>query len=291
MRRLIVGCGYLGARVAQLWQDAGDEVHVVTRSAVRAAEFNDRGLIAHHADVTGGNSIAPLPLCETVVFSVGYERGSSLLIEEVYPQGLANTLAALPVDTGRLVYISSTGVYGPADTGMVNEATVPSPRRAGGRASLAAEQILADHFLGERSLVLRLAGIYGPGRVPYLAALRAGEPLAVPSDGWLNLIHVDDAAAVVVAADHFGATHGIRRGPEVFCVTDGHPVVRRSYYCEVARLIGTAEPTFAPANNSSPAALRSRSSKRIDNSKMRRLLHVSLKYPTYHEGLAMILSG
>ena len=109
-------------------------------------------------------------------------------------------LAALPSDTGRFIYISTTGVYGTAGGEWVDEETPPDPQRDGGRASLAAEQVLAAHPLGARSIILRLAGIYGPGRVPFLDKLRAGEPIPAPSAGYLNLIHVDDAAAVVVAA-------------------------------------------------------------------------------------------
>ena len=81
---------------------------------------------------------------------------------------MRNVLAALPAETGRLIYISTTGVYGPADGDWVDEVTPPDPQREGGRASLAAEQVLAAHPLGQRSVILRLAGIYGPGRVPFI---------------------------------------------------------------------------------------------------------------------------
>ena len=95
--------------------------------------------------------------------------------------------------------------------------------------------VLAAHPLGRRSAILRLGGLYGPGRVPYLDQLRAGESIPAPSVGWLNLIHVDDAATIVVAVDQWLASRESSDAPHVFCVSDGAPVQRRDYYGEVAR--------------------------------------------------------
>ena len=118
------------------------------------------------------SSICPRPKrCCSPLDSIA-QAGNS--IEEVYAGGVRNVLAALPHDTGRFIYISTTGVYGPADGDWVDEETPPDPRRDGGRASLAAEQVLAAHPLGQRGVILRLAGIYGPGRVPFLDKLAGG---------------------------------------------------------------------------------------------------------------------
>ena len=173
MVKLIFGCGYLGARVAQRWREAGHDVSVVTRSRERAAEFERQGYHARVADVTQPKTLADLPAAGTVVFAVGFERGGSQSIETVYAGGVQNVLAALPAATGRLIYISTTGVYGSSGGGWVDEQTPPDPQRDGGRASLAAEQALAKSPWGARSIVLRLAGIYGPGRVPFVELLRA----------------------------------------------------------------------------------------------------------------------
>lgn len=291
MSKLIVGCGYLGTRVAKLWRDANEDVHVITRSAEREREFAAQGLQPIIADVCEMQSLCKLPTVDTVLFAVGYDRNSSQPIEEVYAQGLANVLATLPADTGRVVYISTTGIYGPASGEWVDEQTPTAPERAGGRASLAAEKILIEHPLGKRSVILRLAGIYGPGRIPYLDKLRAGEPLAVPSAGWLNLIHVDDAAAIVLVSEKWAATNPKTDGPEIFCVSDGQPVVRGDYYCEVARLIGAAEPQFVAPEPDTPAAARARSDKRISNRKLMSTIDVKLRYPSYREGLAAILKA
>lgn len=291
MKRLIFGCGYLGRRVARLWHAEGDEVHVVTRSARRADEFSATGWIPHVADVTRVATLDNLPMVETVLFAVGYDRSAGVPIEEVYDTGLANVLARLSLDTGRVIYISSTGVYGPAEGDWVDEQTPVDPQRAGGRACAGAEMTLAAHPLAGRSVIMRLAGIYGPGRVPYLDKLRAGKPLEVPSEGWLNLIHVDDAAAIVALVEAHYRQEPDAEGCEVFNVCDGHPVLRGDYYCEVARQLGTAEPTFILPSAETPAAARARANKRISNRRLAATFAPSFRYPSYREGLAMILAG
>ena len=159
---------------------------------------------------------------------------------------MRNVLAALPSATGRFIYISTTGVYGDAGGDWIDEETPPDPQRDGGRASLAAEQVLAEHPLGKNSVILRLAGIYGPGRIPFRSLLRAGEPIPAASEGFLNLIHVVDAAAVVLAAADARLECSDDR-PRVFCVSDGQPVERGEYYREVARQIGARHRTIRRA--------------------------------------------
>jgi nucleoside-diphosphate-sugar epimerase len=291
MSKLIVGCGYLGRRVANLWRKANETVHVVTRHAEQASEFAVQGLQPVVADVCDPRSLTNLPMIDTVLFSVGHDRKSGQSIDHVYAQGLANVLASLTTETGRVIYISTTGVYGPAGGGWVDEQTPTAPEREGGKASLAAEQILSSHPIGKHSIILRLAGIYGPGRIPYIDKLRSGEPLAVPSEGWLNLIHVEDAAAIVVAVDRWASTNPLSDGPEIFCVSDGQPVIRGDYYREVARLIGATEPTFVGPDPDTPAAQRAHGDKRISNQKLMDTIRPEQKFPNYHAGLAAILSG
>jgi nucleoside-diphosphate-sugar epimerase len=259
----------------------------------------DAGVFSAQADVTkpetlywlkeplkvGGNSP------ESLVYSVGYDRNAGPDIHAVYADGLRNVLAALPSSVERVIYISTTGVYGSAGGEWVDENTPTDPQRDGGKASLAAEQVLAAHPMGKRSIILRLAGIYGPNRIPYIDKLRTGESLAVPSEGWLNLIHVDDAAAIIVAIDKWAAANPITDGPKVFCVSDGHPVVRGDYYREVARLSGAPEPQFVEPDPGSPAAARARSDNRISNHKLLETLNYKFQHPDYRTGLAAILGG
>jgi nucleoside-diphosphate-sugar epimerase len=300
--RIIFGAGYLGLRVGKAWKADGDHTWAVTRDVrnyERVLELGMAGMLTAHGDVTNASSLNWLPtldgMCgaglESVVFAVGYDRSCRASIEEVYAGGLKNVLAALPPWVTRVIYISTTGVYGPHAGEWVDESTPPDPRRDGGRASLAAEQVLAAHPLGRRSVILRLAGLYGPGRVPHLDKLRAGEPLPVPSEGWLNLIHVDDAARIVVAADAWLASTDAAAGPHVFCVSDGAPVRRADYYREAVRLLGAPPPRFTSPPPDSPAAERAAANRRIRNEKMRLTLHVALEFPSYRQGLAAILAS
>lgn len=292
MKRLVVGCGYLGRRVAQRWSDAGDQVAAVTRSGERARALGQAGWLAVEADVLLPHTLETMkdvvPELDSAVYAVGYDRSSSVAIDDVYAGGLQNVLDHLPATTGRVIYISSTGVYGPADGRWVDEQTPPNPRRAGGRASLAAEKVLANHRLGKQSAILRLAGIYGPGRVPHHKPLRAGEPIGAPEQGWLNLIHVADAAAIVVAVDVWLAGRQVADGPHVFCVSDGNPVVRGEYYREAARLIGAPPPRFTMPDDDSPAAARAASDKRVSNEKLCRIIGPKFDFPSYRAGLAQV---
>jgi nucleoside-diphosphate-sugar epimerase len=286
MAKLIFGCGYLGERVAQRWRDNGEDIAVVTRSEARQRELKQRGYSANIADITQPGTLRELPVAETVLFSVGCDRSGNALIEQVYAVGLRNVLAALPAGTKRIIYISTTGVFGPGHGEWVDEQTPPDPRRDGGRASLAAEEVLTAHSLGKNSVVLRLAGIYGPGRIPFIDKLRAGDPIPAPIGGHLNLIHVDDAATAVIAAAQLKE---LDVGPRVYCVSDGHPVERGDFYREVARQIGAQPPTFVPPDAGSPRAMRAESNRRVRNTRMLSELGVKLKYDNYRAGLAAIL--
>lgn len=293
MAKLIFGCGYLGQRVARRWHKNGEHVITVTRSENRAVELGKEGFFTAQADVTRAETLERLrqmDFCQpavgkidTVLFAVGFDRSVGNSIHDVYAEGVKNVLATLPSSVRQFIYISTTGVYGDADGAWVDESTPPDPQRDGGKASLAAEQLL-----GRNGIILRFAGIYGPDRIPYLAKLSAGEPIGAPSKGWLNLIHVDDGAQIVIAAEKWGMAKPQAAGA-VFCVSDGNPVIRGDYYREVARRIGAAEPNFVVPDQGSPAAARASADKRISNAKLVEQLGYEFAYPSYREGLEAIL--
>ncbi|MEO1496757.1 MAG: NAD-dependent epimerase/dehydratase family protein [Planctomycetota bacterium] len=282
-KRLIFGCGYVGERAAALWQEAGDDVFAVTRSEARTTAFREQGWRPIIADVTDPASLNELPEADTVLFAVGYDRSVDASIAEVYAGGVAAVIEALPAGTGRFVYVSSTGVYGDAGGDWVDESTTPNPGRAGGKASLAAERVVAKSRFAANSATLRLAGIYGPDRLPYLKAIKAGEPIAASQTGWLNLIHRDDAAAVVVASAAAEAPPGL------LCVSDGSPPQRSDYYAEVARLLRAPAPRFVDPEPGSPRAARAAADKRVSNQRLVDGLGHRLRYPDYRSGLAAIL--
>lgn len=237
-RRLIVGCGYLGERLAGRWLAGGSQVWGVVRTPARVTRLASAGVEAIIADVASAVPLPPLPEVDTVVWSVGFDRAAAQGYSDVHVGGLGRLLAALP-GRPRVILVSSTGVWGRVDGQVVDEATPPHPDREAGRVLLEAESLLFGHRLGPGT-ALRLAGIYGPGRLPRVDDLRSGAALAADPDSWLNLIHVDDAAAVVMAvADH------VSPGP-LYVVSDGHPVRRRDFYARLASLTGSPPPRWTP---------------------------------------------
>jgi nucleoside-diphosphate-sugar epimerase len=282
-RKIVFGCGYVGHRVAQLWKSVGAQVCVVTRSTERAKSFEADGFETWISDVTDPKTLVGLPEAETVLFSVGYDRKQSQSIVEVYRDGVINTLNALQPSTKRIIYVSSTGVYGDAAGEWVDEQAPAAPSREGGRASLSAEQTLFAHALGSRGIVLRLAGIYGPGRVPNRNDLLAGRPIESNPDGWLNLIHVDDAARVILTAEKLASP------PIIYNVADGNPAPRRAYYEELARLIDAPQPKFNSPGETTSERVRGTTDKRVSNARMLADLQVQLQYPSFREGLAAIV--
>jgi nucleoside-diphosphate-sugar epimerase len=139
--------------------------------------------------------------------------------------------------------------------------------------------------MAAHAVVLRLAGLYGPGRIPRLADLAEGRPIDAPAEGWLNLIHVDDAAQIVLLAEQRAGT------PRTYVVADGHPVQRRDYYAELARLVNAPPPQFVSPPADSPAAQRAASDKRIDPRRMFAELAPVLRYPDFRAGLAAIVAS
>lgn len=284
MAKLILGCGYLGRRVAQVWRADGETVYAVTRTASRAAELEAAGVRPILGEVTEARSLRQLPTATTVLYAIGYDRRAGMAMRQVYVDGLRNALAALPESIDRILYISSTSVYGQSDGGWVDESSPCQPARENGRICLEAETMLRRHRYGSRAVILRLAGLYGPGRIPRRHALLTGEPIAAPRVGWLNLIHVDDAARIVLAAENVSP-------PQLYTVGDGHPPQRHEYYEELARLLQASPPKFIEPPPDSPAAMRAESNKRVSNRRMLAELQIALQYPSYREGLAAIVTA
>jgi nucleoside-diphosphate-sugar epimerase len=266
--KLIIGCGYLGRRVAALWRAQGHSVRALTRN--RPDELRALGIKPVVGDVRKLAELPKLAPAESVLYAVAPDRREGgATAEAVWVEGLANLTRAMQNWPGpaRLLFISSTGVYGQTDGEEVDETAPTCPADESGRVLERAERSL----LG--AIVLRFAGIYGPGRLLRRQALLNGEPIPTDADGWLNLIHVEDGAAAVVAADERGQPGG------TYNVADGRPVRRRDFYARLAELLGAAPPCFVPPT------LPERVNRRISNRRMTAELGMALRYPSYEEGL------
>ncbi|MBI1313955.1 NAD-dependent epimerase/dehydratase family protein [bacterium] len=291
MRRLIVGCGYLGRRVAKRWLDGGDTVLAVTRSEEHAATLRELGIEPLIGDVTQPESLVALPECDTVLHAVGFDRSATASKREVYVDGFRNVLDQMASRCDRFLHISSTSVYGQENGELVDEDSPCEPQHESGQICLEAERLVCERTVsGELSAatILRLAGIYGPQRLlTRVEAIRQKQPLPGNPDAWLNLIHVDDAAEIVLAAARVPKTASILRtaspvSPALFLVSDDLPIQRRTYYETLARLLGVDEVRF---DANAPARHTRGLGKRCTNLRLREQLNVALRYPTIVDGL------
>ncbi|TWT63241.1 SDR family oxidoreductase [Rubinisphaera italica] len=274
--RLIIGCGYLGSRAARAWQEQGFSVAVTTRSEERAQEFAEQGLQPIVCNVMDAASLQSLPDADVVLHAVGLDRKAGDSMRAVYVEGLRNVLTELEQRVSRMIYISSTSVYGQMDGSVVDEESVCEPTRENGQICLEAEQLVLNAEC--TGTVLRLAGIYGPDRL--LARMKErqqSEPIAGNPEAWLNLIHVEDAVQAVLAAGVNELLH------QKYLIVDDEPITRRAYYTLLAELLEAAAPVFT-ADKPDPKGDRG-FNKRCKNHRMHDELMQSLKFPTIREGL------
>lgn len=274
--RLIIGAGYLGRRVARRWQSSGERVAVLTRSPKSAARWQSSGFDAFVGDVVG--DLPPLPEARTVLYAVGYDRTSDADKRTVYVDGVRHALERCP-GSPRVLYTSSTSVYGGTGGEVIDNNSTPDPKSDGGRICLDAEHVARERSTGPLT-VLRLAGLYGPDRtLARQANLSGGTPLSGTGDEFLNLIHVDDAARLVVAmADRPAGT---------WVASDSHPVRRADYYAELAQLIAAPSPSFS----GEPRPGRPLTSRRIDCAITWDFAGLAPAYPDYRSGLAAAVAG
>jgi nucleoside-diphosphate-sugar epimerase len=269
---LILGCGYLGTRVASLWLQQGRRVIAATRNANHLPP----GVTPFVCDVLQPDSLRTLPEVDTVLYAIGFDRSSGATMRNVYVDGLANVLAHLPAPK-RFLYISSSSVYGQTDGGWVDETSPTEPAEASGQIVLEAERLLRDKL--PDALILRFAGIYGPGRLLRRATIEKGEPIVGDADKWLNLIHVEDGARIVLRAEANGAAG------QGYNVCDDHPVRRRYFYTALARLLGAPPPAFIAPPLDQPSPPHEKGNRRINKRRMKAGLQAELRYPDYEQGL------
>ena len=287
-KKLVVGCGYLGLRIAQKWVEEGDQVYALTRSQERMEILSEEGIQPILANVAEKESLKQLPEVETVLYSLGYDRFSSHSRTEVLIKGLENFLDRMPGTVKQFLFTSSISVYGQSNGEWVDEDSPTEPEKENGRICLEAEELLTD-ILNQKNqersqidwCIFRLAGLYGPGRVfRKLESLKSGDPIGGEPEAWLNLIHVDDADRVIRTRE----TSDLR--DSLLLVSDDLPVTRRDYYRELAVIANAPEPEFDPTLTHQQRGTGL--NKRCQNQKIRETLKATLQYPDYRSGLKAI---
>ena len=285
---LIFGCGYLGQRVGRLLFSRGEDlVYGTTRSQGKADRLAKIGIRPILLDVTDPGVFPRLPTVESVLYCVGFDRGAGQSIRQVYVDGFRRVLDALADQQPGcpIVYAGSTGVYGGSDGGWVDETSPVDPQTESGRACLDAERML-ETYPGP-SIILRYAGLYGPGRIMRRDSLIRGEPVVGSPDKFLNFIQIDDAATVtVVALDE------VARGDRgLFLISDGHPLTRSEFYGATAEFLLAPPPRFESPVPGSLESRREESNKRVDNRKMLGRWGAILRHPDIRSGLAASLKA
>ncbi len=283
MKRLILGCGYLGWRVARLWRAQGDDVYAVTRSQNNATLMKQEGIVPVIADITDPETVKALPQADTILFSVGMDRKKYDSIHDVYVNGLKSVLGGITETPSQFIYISSTGVYGDFDGAWIDEDSPAVPAREGGKACLAAEEILRNGRMADQSCILRFAGIYGPQRIPAKALIQSQQWRKITSGGFMNLIHVDDGANIIQKVAEQAIVG------ETFNVSDGNPPKRKEYYQFIAEQLGLSGIPWE-ATATANEITRSGGNKRVSNQKLVGQIGNLYHYKNFRMGIEQALA-
>lgn len=260
---IVAGAGDVGGRLAALRIARGDDVIALRRRDVDAAP----GVRTHRADLATGAGLATLPRqAVTLVFCAAPDQRDEAAYRALYHDGLRRLLDAC--EAPRVVFVSSTAVYGEDAGEWVDEGTPARPPAFNGRVLLDAEQVLAPLPGGT---VLRLSGIYGPGREYLLRKARSGEP---GEPRWTNRIHAQDGAA---ALSHL---LDVRNPQPLYLGNDDRPAL------EAEVLAWTRDAEGLPPVPAAGGPLRGR---RVSNARLR-ASGWAPAHPDYRSGYAGLLA-
>ena len=274
---MLIGCGYLGTAVARLAVGRYRRIDAYVASATPRPDLDRAGVSIHVGDVFSGATKG----IEDVRSRLGDDNHALVMLppsripnEKEAVGALSEKLRAMGCN--RAVLISSTGVYAAEEGGYV---TAESDNYGDTQRSMRLREIETEWLVAaETNSILRLAGIYGPGRVIGLQNLRAGKPVGGSPDAWLNLIHVDDAAALSLRCLDTVSSR-IELG------ADGNPVRRGEYYNYVAQSKNLPAPQFEGKS------IRNTQSKRCDPSTSFRRLGFEPKFADFKAGVDDALAG
>ena len=286
MRVLIAGCGYIGSAVGAELVSQGHLVSGLARFTQGDAEPRRLGIVPVQADLTKPETLPALSQAyDWVVHCVSTRGGGAAKYEELYLRGTQNLLAWLSAaPPAKLVYTSSTSVYGQNDGTVVDETSPTAPDSQTGRILLETEKVVlaAANEMRFSGVVLRVAGIYGPGRTYWLTEFQSGRSLPEQeAERVLNMVHRDDVVGAILRALDTAKAAGI------YNVVDDHPMTRSGLFQWFAARLGKALPT-GRAQPQTPAK-RGLTNKRVSNRRLKEELGSQLKFPTFKEGYEPML--
>ena len=280
---LIAGCGDIGLRVAKIWKNVGKSVFALARSENSINLFRLQHLQAYQADLDNAESLGNLPARQALIYYFAPPPSSG----QQDPR-MANFLNCLTQDNlpSQIIYISTSGVYGDQQGQLINEQTPANPQVDRAKRRYHAEQQLQKW--SEEShvpvTILRVGGIYGPGRLP-LQRLKDQIPMLHENlSPQTNRIHADDLAQVCVAA----ATKG--QAGKIYNISDGTNSNMTEYFNTIADFCDLPRPPLVDWDEAEKTISKGmlsylKESRKMDNSKMIGELEIELKYPTLKDGL------
>ncbi|NSX07842.1 SDR family oxidoreductase [Pseudomonas lini] len=277
---LIAGCGDVGSRLATQLLNSGWEVHGLRRDVSRLPQ----GVIGVAGDLFNKDCPATWPIgaVDYLVYCAAATDHDEAGYRAAYIQGLQHVLEWLG-DYGqvpnRLLFVSSSSVYGQQEGEWVDETSPAVAAGYSGRVMLEAEQVARDS--GIPASIVRLTGIYGPGREWLLTQVRRGYRVAIDPPLYANRIHVDDAAGLLtflLEADWRGVALD-----DVYIGVDDAPA-------SLAEVVGWLREYLGVTEWAEDASVRRAGSKRCSNARAKALGWVP-KYPSFREGYAAILEG
>ena len=280
---LIVGYGKLAKHILPILQGQGRQIYALTRRTELAEELSDSGITPLLADLAVPASLDVLNTAHQEIYFL-----APTTRDDVTDRHMRNFLNAIQGQgPKKILYISTTAVYGNQHGDTVNEQSPTEPSNDRGKRRLDAEQAL-QKFAIENNLpvvILRVGGIYGPDRLP-LRQLQSARPVLINEDsGYTNRIHVDDLANICVTA--------MERGEGIYNVSDGQPGTMAEYFITLAEALGYPIPeriSLAEARKIMSPEMMSylEESRRMDVSRLLEELGIELMYPDLASGIEQI---
>jgi nucleoside-diphosphate-sugar epimerase len=270
-RVLIAGCGYLGQAIAELLLAEGWEIEGWTKSANSAREFSGKSYPVRAVDISKEDQVLAAKSDFDAVIHCASTRGGEVdLYRQVYLDGARNLLNQFR--NAKFLFVSSTSVYAQIGGEQVTEQSPAQPTRETGKILRAAEKLVLERG----GLVVRLGGIYGPGRSALLRRFIEGTAALDPQPSrFVNQIHRDDAAAAI----RLLLMHEELAG-EIYNVVDDEPILLNDCYRWLATKLKR------PISSSAESAPRKRgeSNKRVSNAKLR-AIGWAPRYRAFAEGM------
>lgn len=280
----VIGCGYVGMRVAAKIAKQGHQVYGIRRFISDSDPFDSAGIIPISIDITQPEQLHRIPdSVRWVVNAVSSSRRGVDVYRKVYleaTQSLIHHLRNTRIQ--RYLHVSSTSVYGQTDGSQVDETSERKPISLTSQILIDVEDLLlrAQQENLFPAIIARVSGIYGPDR-GYLFHQYLRNAATMDGDGsrFLNMIHVDDLASALILTLEIG------RPGQAYNLTDSLPVTQHEFLSWLATELDKPLPSSASLERHKQRK-RPITNKRVCNQRLLNELGFHFQFPTYREGYA-----